>query len=129
MPSPTTGTTTGGLAPSAATLRATYTTPLLAAIQQGSTIQASHLNSITDFINVVVGHTHSLSEYTSLYEFGNINGGTIVNSRTTSTPTGLTTTSYVATAGSTIAATHHNTLSTAANATKFHSHTFSDDIP
>jgi len=127
MPSPRSATTTGGVVSS---IRTTYTTPLLAAIQQGTIIQASHINLLTDFINAVNTHTHSLQEYTSLYEFGNINGGTIVNSRTTSTPSGAVTIgSYVAAAGSTIAATHHNTLSTAANSAKTHNHTFSDDVP
>lgn len=126
MPSPVTGTTTGGVA---STLRTTYTTPLLAAIQPGATILASHLNSITDFINAVSLHTHSLQEYTSLYEFGNTNGGTILNSRTTSTSGATTIGSYVAAAGSTITAVHHNTLGAAANSNRSHSHTFSDDVP
>lgn len=121
-----TGTTTGGVALS---LRTTYTTPLLAAIQPGSTIQASHINSITDFLNAVSGHTHTVQEYTSLYETGNINGGTILNTRTTSTNGAPTIGAYLAAAGSTIAASHHNTLSSAVNANKTHSHTFSDDIP
>ena len=125
MPSPRTGTTTGGLSTA---LRDTYTTPLLAAIQQGSTIQASHLNSISDFINAVNAHTHTAQEYTSLYEFGNINGGTILNTRTTSTG-GTPSVANVASVGATITAAHHNTLGTAANASKSHSHTFSDDVP
>jgi hypothetical protein len=127
MPSPRIATTTGGVT---SPIRAAYTTPLLAAIQQGTIIQASHLNLLTDFINVVATHTHTLQEYTSLFETGNINGGTILNTRTTSTPSGAVTIgSYVAAAGSTITATHHNTLSTAANSAKTHNHTFSDDVP
>lgn len=126
MPSPITGTTTGGVASG---FRESYTIPLLSVIQPGSTILASHLNSITDFINAVSSHTHTVQEYTSLYEFGNINGGTILNSRTTSTSGATTIGSYVAAAGSTITAAHHNTLGAAANSNRSHSHTFSDDVP
>lgn len=125
MPSPITGTTTGGLT---SAIRDTYTTPLLAAIKTGSTIQASHLNTISDFINAVSSHTHTVQEYTSLYEFGNINGGTVLNTRTTSTG-GTPSVANVASTGATITAAHHNTLGTAVNASKTHSHTFSDDVP
>ena len=125
MPSPITGTTIGGLT---SVIRETYTTPLLAAIQVGSTVQASHLNLISGFINAVNTHTHTVQEYTSLYEFGNINGGTILNTRTTSTG-GTPSVANVASTGATITAAHHNTLGTAINASKSHSHTFSDDVP
>jgi hypothetical protein len=126
MPSPRIAATTGGVA---SPIRAAYTTPLLAAIQQGTTIQASHINLLTDFINVVASHTHTVQEYTSLYETGNINGGTILNTRTTSTSGSTAIGSYVAAVGSTITASHHNTLSAATNSNKAHSHTFSDDVP
>jgi len=112
----------------ALSLRTTYTTPLLAAIQVGSTIQASHLNSIVDFINAIAAHTHTLTEYTTIYDTGNINGGTTFTVRTTSASSAPTA-SYVATAGNNITAANHNTIATSVNATRSHNHTFSDDVP
>ncbi len=112
----------------ATTLRTTYTTPLLAAIQVGSTIQAAHLNSIVEFINAIVPHTHTLVELTTAYEFGNINGGTTATNRVTSAST-IATASNVATAGNTITAANHNTLAASVNAARSHNHTFSDDVP
>ena len=121
-----TGTTTGGVA---ASVRTTYTTPLLAQIQPGSTIQASHINSIVDFVNVIAFHTHSALEYTTIYNTGNINGGTVATNRTTSGGGTTLIGAYIATTGATITATHHNTLGAAVNSTRVHSHTFLDDVP
>jgi hypothetical protein len=120
----TTGTTTIALA---TTLRTTYTTPLLAAIQQGTTIQASHLNSIADFINDVRNHTHTLTDYTSIAEFGNA-GSTVSTNRTTSL-SDISAVTAPATVGVSITAAHYTTLQVGANDAHQHRHTFSDDIP
>ena len=120
----TTGTTTIDLA---TTLRTTYTTPLLAAIQQGMTIQASHLNSIADFINDVRNHTHDLTDFTSIAEFGNT-GSTVSRNRTTSI-SDISAVTAPATVGASITAAHYTTLQAGTNDAREHRHTFSDDIP
>jgi hypothetical protein len=120
-----TGTTTVALA---TTLRTTYTTPLLAAIQQGTTIQASHLNSIADFINDVRNHDHTLTDFTSIKEFGNFTTGTVSTNRTTSI-SDISAVTAPATVGVSITAAHYTTLQVGANDAHQHRHTFSDDIP
>lgn len=111
----------------ATTLRTTYTTPLLAAIQQGTTIEASHLNSIAAFINELRTHTHTLTDYTSINEFPNT-GSTVFTSRTTSV-TDISAVSLAVSAGNSITATNYTTLQAGVNDARQHRHTFSDDIP
>lgn len=112
----------------ATTLRNTYTTPLLAAIQQGSIIQASHLTSIAAFINELRTHTHTLTEYTSIKEFGNLTTGTVFTNRTTSA-SDIAAVSLSVASGNTVTAAHYTALSNGTNDARQHRHTFSDDIP
>ncbi len=120
-----TGTTSTALATS---LRNVYTNPLLAAIQVGAVVEAYHLNLIADFIISNIGvHTHTLTEFTRIDEFGNT-GSTLSNARTTSAPD-IGSVSFPATQGATITAASYNQLAADVNDARVHRHTFSDDIP
>lgn len=63
------GTTSTSVATS---LRTTYTTPLLAQVQSGNTVFAAHYTALKNFINAVSPHTHTLTDYSTIDEFGNI---------------------------------------------------------
>ena len=119
----TTGTTSTAVSTA---LRSTYTTPLLAAIQAGSVVEASHLNSIAAFINALTGHTHTLTDNIVIKEFGNT-GSPSSASRTTSVSDIASVASVIATAGSTITAANYETLRAGANDARVHRHTFSDN--
>lgn len=115
--------------PSVATsLRTTYTTPLLAAIKTGTTIQASHMNSIAAFINSIPSHTHTLKDYTKVDEYGNT-GKTVYAVNTTSDAVGFSEISWAGVvSGESITATKTNTLIAGANDARVHQHTW-DDAP
>jgi hypothetical protein len=112
----------------ATSLRTTYTTPLLAAIQTGTTIQASHMNSIAAFINSIPSHTHQLTDYTKVDEYGNT-GKTVYTWNTTSAAVGFSEISWAdVVSGDSITAAQTNTLIAGANDARVHNHTW-DDTP
>ena len=118
-----TGTTSVAVATS---LRTSYTNVLLGVITQGSLIQASHLNELSNFINAVRNHTHTLTDNIVIKEFGNT-GSPSSATRTTSIPDfGGTDYPFVATGG-TILASDHAYLRTNVNDARVHAHTFSDN--
>ena len=57
----------------ALSLRTTYTTPLLEQIATGNTVQAAHMTLLKNFTNAILVHTHTLTDYSRIHEFGNIN--------------------------------------------------------
>ena len=123
MPAATTTRTTS--TDLALALRTTYTTPLLTNIATGNDITAADINMLAAFTNVILGHTHKLTEYTSISEYGNT-GTTVSVNRTTSIPTenALAWTNVVA--GADISAANYSALRTSANDLISHSHTFTD---
>lgn len=121
-----TGTTTLGPALS---LRTTYTTPLLDMIQAGVIIQANHINLLTEFINQIAAHTHTLDEYRVIHEFGNTQTNSTAFVTRTTNASNIAAITSPATVGTTITAAHHTVLRNATNDAKAHTHTFTDDIP
>ena len=116
-----TGTTSVEVATS---LRTTYTTPLLTQIAAGNTVLASHLTTLKNFINAVAPHTHTLTDYSKIYEFGNT-GSTLSSVKTVSAVTGATVSSTYAT-GALISAAHYTELRNAVEVLRSHSHAWDD---
>ena len=118
-----TGTTSVAVATS---LRTSYTNVLLGVITQGSLIQASHLNELSNFINAVRNHTHTLTDNIVIKEFGNT-GQPSSATRTTSIPDFAGSDYPFVATGSTILAADHTYLQTRVNDARVHAHTFSDN--
>ncbi len=112
----------------AASLRTTYTTPLLADIHVGHTVMSWHLTELAAFMNAIAAHTHTLNDYSVIHEYGNTQtGSTAFVTRTTAAANITAVTLSGVAVGSTITAAHHNVLATGANDAISHTHTFSDN--
>lgn len=117
-----TGTTSTDLA---LALRTTYTTPLLANIVANTNITAADINSLAAFTTAVMNHTHTLTEYTEIHEYGNTSTNISINT-VTSTPIEPSFSWANVSVGDTILASQYSSLSAAANNMVNHIHTFSD---
>ena len=108
----------------ATSLRTTYTTPLLAQIASGNTVQAAHMTLLKNFINAIESHTHTLTDYATIDEFGNKG----VTASTVDTVTAVVSTPVASTytAGSTITAAHYTEMRTTVEAHRVHSHAWDD---
>lgn len=119
----TVGTTSVAVATS---LRTSYTDVLLGVITPGSLIQASHLNELSNFINAVRNHTHTLTDNIIIKEYGNT-GSPSSAARTTSIADFAGSDYPFVATGSTILASDHTYLRTNVNDARVHAHTFSDN--
>jgi hypothetical protein len=112
----------------ASSLRAAYTTPLLAAIVAGKTIEASHMTMIGEFINEMPVHNHAFTEYSTIGEFGNTGKTAAIDRNTNNGPASSTRITVPTPAvGSTILASVTNTLVGGVNGIRSHTHTFNDE--
>lgn len=108
------------------TYTATYTTPLRAAIVAGGQIKKADIDLLNTFIDLVVAHSHTLTDQLTLKDFGDGAGGSntsaadVTSVYTTYTPISIA-------VGNTILASHQNTMATGANAMISHNHTFTDN--
>ena len=118
----TTGTTSTDVALS---LRTTYTTPLLTNIAAGKDITAADINMLATFLGTILNHTHTLTEYTSIHEDGNI-GATVTANATTTAPLEDVFSWNDVTAGQDISASQYTNLRNSANGLISHSHQFTD---
>lgn len=108
----------------ALSLRTTYTTPLLAQVATGNTVQAAHYTLLKNFVNAVAPHTHTLTDISTLKVDGNT-GGTVSASETTGAASSSTvTTTY--TTGGTITAADYSAIRTLVEALRIHNHTWTD---
>jgi hypothetical protein len=110
----------------ATSLRTTYTTPLLAQIASGNTVQAAHMTLLKGFINAIESHTHTLTDFSQIKEFGNTNATasaaeTVI--AVVSTPVAST---Y--TAGSQITSAQYTEMRTVVEAHRVHNHVWDDTI-
>ncbi len=122
-----TATRTSGVA-IATSLRTTYTTPLLAEIQVGSLVKASHMTAIGNFINEMQMHAHSFVDYVKIDEYGNTGSTSSVNRNFSPAPAASTAiTPPTPAVGSAITAAVTNVLVNGVNGVRSHTHTFSDE--
>ena len=119
-----TGTTSTDIA---LALRTAYTTPLLTKVASGSKIYASDILMLQAFANVVVNHTHDITEYSDYGDFGNLGNNVAVNT-TTSLASGAANVVFAdaVSLGGKIRATQYNALNVQANNFISHTHTFAD---
>lgn len=118
----TTGTTSTDVALS---LRTTYTTPLLTNIAAGKDITAADINMLAVFAGTILNHTHTLTEYTEIHEYGNTKSTITVNATTTPPLEDVFSWNYV-TAGQDISASQYTNLRNTANGLISHAHQFTD---
>lgn len=118
----TTGTTSTELA---LALRTTYTTPLLTNIAAGNDITAADINLLATFAGTILNHTHTLTEYTEIHEYGNTKATVTVAGVTTPPLEDVFSWNYVS-AGQDISVSHYTNLQTTANGLRSHSHQFTD---
>ena len=91
----------------------------------GNTISASHFTYLRDRLNHVLGHTHDVTDHTQV---GVGTGNTKVNTSANETTSGYgSDISLNVSTGTTIAASHHNTLRGAAAGLRSHLHTWNDN--
>ena len=121
----TTVRTTGlGITP-AATIRPQYTNLLRSYFVAGNAISATHINLLSSFVNAVVGHTHSISEYGRIADYGNTG---YTNGPYNSTSGSNGTFSYSVASGNAISASGHNLMVSSTTSMMSHSHTFTDNV-
>lgn len=108
----------------ATSLRTTYTTPLLAQIASGNTVQAAHMTLLKNFINAIESHTHTLTDYSQIHEFGNTNSTVSVVDTVTAVATSPVASTY--TAGSNVTAAHYSEMRTVVEALRVHNHAWDD---
>ena len=118
----TTGTTSTDVALS---LRTTYTTPLLTNIAAGKDITAADINMLATFLGTILNHTHTLTEYTEIHEYGNTKSTVSVN-RTTTAPLEDVFSWNNVVAGQDISAAEYANLRNSANGLRSHAHQFTD---
>lgn len=108
--------------------RAAFTNPLRAAFVSGGRIRAADINLLRNACTAFNAHTHSAQDYAAIAEFGNNGPRTVLaaNPRVSAAMTGGSTPTEVA-ANTLIRATDVNTLVTAANAIRNHSHVIFDN--
>lgn len=104
--------------------RATYTTPLLAQVATGNTVQAAHYTLLKNFVNVVAPHTHTLTDISTLDTGGNT--GKTVSATEITGAADSRTVSTVYTAGDVIAAADYTSIRTIVEALRVHNHTWTD---
>lgn len=91
----------------------------------GNTISASHFTYLRDRLNHVLGHTHNVTDHRQV---GAGTGNTQVNSSTVDTTSGYgSDISLNVSTGTTITASHHNTLRGAAAGLRSHLHSWNDN--
>ena len=117
----TTGTTSTDVATS---LRTTYTTPLLAQIASGNTVQAAHMTLLKNFMNAIEGHTHTLTDFSQIKEFGNTNATASAVNTVTAVAVAAVASTY--TAGSNITAAHYTEMRGVVEALRVHNHAWDD---
>jgi galactokinase len=90
----------------------------------GNTISASHFTYLRDRLNHVLGHTHNVTDHRQIGTSGN----TMVNSSSVDTTSGYgSNISLNVSTGTTITASHHNTLRGAAAGLRSHLHSWTDN--
>jgi len=114
----------------ASTVRSTYTTPLKSYFVAGNTINAIHFALLRDFVNAVVGHTHTLQEWGRIADYGNTGSTNGPYTQTTTTPNSKSTVSLSLALGTggTITAADHNVLRNGAAQMSSHDHNFEDTV-
>jgi len=110
----------------ATSLRTTYTTPLLAQIASGNTVQAAHMTMLKNFANAILVHTHTLTDYSQIKEFGNTNASAFTVDTVPQVPSANVGATY--TAGNVIGANEYTEIRVAVEALRVHSHTWDDAI-
>lgn len=118
-----TGTTSTDVATS---LRTTYTTPLLAQVATGNTIQAAHMTMLKNFTNAILVHTHTLTDYSKIHEFGNTDS--TASTVDTVLTVGSANVGAVYTAGNPIYASEYTEIRQGVEALRVHSHDWTDNI-
>jgi hypothetical protein len=108
----------------ATSLRTTYTTPLLAQVATGNTIQAAHMTMLKNFTNAILVHTHTLTDYSQIHEFGNTNS--TVSTIDTVATVGSANVGAVYTAGNPIYASEYTEIRQGVEALRVHSHAWDD---
>lgn len=108
----------------ATSLRTTYTTPLLAQIASGNTVQAAHMTLLKDFINAIEPHTHTLTDYSQIHEFGNTNSTASAVNTTNAVVSSPVASTY--TAGTDITAAQYTEMRTVVEALRVHNHVWDD---
>lgn len=108
----------------ATSLRTTYTTPLLAQIASGNTVQAAHMTMLKNFANAILVHTHTLTDYSQIHEFGNTNSTVSVVDTVAQVNSANVGATY--TAGSLIQANQYTEIRVAVEALRVHNHTWDD---
>lgn len=116
-----TGTTSTDVALS---LRTTYTTPLLAQVATGNTVQAAHFTQLKNFTNAILVHTHTLTDYSQIKEFGNTNATQSAVDTVSQVPNANV--GGVYTAGNVIGANEYTEIRVAVEALRVHSHAWDD---
>jgi hypothetical protein len=111
----------------ALSLRTTYTTPLLAQVASGNTVQAAHYTMLKDFINAVGAHTHTLTDYSQVKEFGNlVSPGTVSTTDTVNTVSGFTAIASTFSQGGDIKASQYTEMRNQVEALRSHNHVWDD---
>jgi hypothetical protein len=90
----------------------------------GETIAAGDLTYLRDRINAVCGHTHKLTDYSKIGEFGNT--GSTASTYEDTTAAGSDVSLNIG-AGTTISASHFNSLRAAVNTVRSHNHGWTDN--
>lgn len=108
----------------ALSLRTTYTTPLLAQVATGNTVQAAHYTMLKNFVNAVAPHTHTLTDISTLDD-GRNTGKTVSATETTGVADDRTVTT-VYTAGNVITAAGYTDIRSIVEALRVHNHTWTD---
>lgn len=108
----------------ALSLRTTYTTPLLAQIASGNTVQAAHMTLLKNFINAIQPHTHTLTDYSKIHEFGNTNS--TLSTVDTVTAVAASPVAAVYATGGTITAADYTAMRTTVEALRVHNHAWDD---
>lgn len=109
----------------ALSLRTTYTNPLLSQVTAGALVRASHYNLLKDFIDSVGVHTHTLTDYSRIAEFGNL-GVTNSTTDTTSIVPGFSYVPYYVGAGDVVTAAYYAELRNRVELVRSHNHSWDD---
>ncbi len=90
----------------------------------GNVIYASHFIYLRDLINTICGHAHGLTDYLTIYEYGNTGSTTTQADGTEAagSDSGLS-----VGGGDIIYAWHHNDLANALNTVRSHAHGWTDN--
>lgn len=108
----------------ATSLRTTYTNPLLAQVATGNTVQAAHFTLLKNFTNECLNHTHTLTDFSKIKEFGNTNSS--ASTVKTTNTVGSANVGAVYTAGNLIYASEYTEIQVGVNVLRSHSHVWDD---